>query len=82
MFLLKKMKITSKGQITIPVDIREKLGLLPDTEVEFEIVGEAVYLRKAQVKPSLGKSLVELMRGKATVKITTEEIMALTRQDG
>ena len=33
------MKITSKGQVTIPVEIREKLALLPNSEVEFEIVG-------------------------------------------
>jgi AbrB family looped-hinge helix DNA binding protein len=36
------MKITTKGQVTIPVEIREKLGLLPNTEVEFEVVGKAV----------------------------------------
>ena len=36
------MRITSKGQVTIPMDIREKLGLLPNTEVEFEIDRDAV----------------------------------------
>ena len=76
------MRITSKGQVTIPVEIREKLGLVPNTEVEFEVIGDAVYLKKAKVNPNLGKSLVEMMRGKATVKMTTDEIMALTRQDG
>jgi len=30
------MRITSKGQVTIPKDIRERAGLLPNTEVEFE----------------------------------------------
>jgi bifunctional DNA-binding transcriptional regulator/antitoxin component of YhaV-PrlF toxin-antitoxin module len=29
------MKITSKGQVTILLEIRQKLGLLPNTEVEF-----------------------------------------------
>ena len=33
------MRITSKGQVTIPVEIREKAGLLPNTEVEFELDG-------------------------------------------
>ncbi len=75
------MKITSKGQVTIPVEIREKLGLIPNTEVEFEVIGDAVYLRKAKVNFNSAKSLVERMRGKATVKMTTDEIMALTRQD-
>jgi AbrB family looped-hinge helix DNA binding protein len=42
------MRITSKGQVTIPQDIRERIGLLPDTEVEFEVVGNAVTIRKAR----------------------------------
>ena len=75
------MKITSKGQVTIPVEIREALGFLPNTEVEFEVYGDALYLKKVKSSTNPGKSLVELMRGKATIKMTTEEIMALTRQD-
>ena len=75
------MKITSEGQVTIPIEIREALGFQPNTEIEFEVCGDALYLKK--VKPGInpGKSLVELMRGKATVKMTTKEIMELTRQD-
>jgi AbrB family looped-hinge helix DNA binding protein len=42
------MKITTKGQVTIPIEIREKLGLLPNTEVEFEVVGRAVRMRKVR----------------------------------
>jgi AbrB family looped-hinge helix DNA binding protein len=75
------MRITSKGQVTIPVEIREQLGLTPNTEVEFEIIGDAVYVKKTKAKPNPGKTLIEMMRGKATVKMTTDEIMALTRQD-
>ena len=33
------MRLTSKGQVTIPQEIRERLGLLPQIEVEFEIDG-------------------------------------------
>ncbi len=40
------MRLTSKGQVTIPQDIREKLGLLPLTEVEFDVVGDSVRIRK------------------------------------
>ncbi|QEI43613.1 hypothetical protein BMF77_04233 [Dolichospermum sp. UHCC 0315A] len=75
------MRITSKGQVTIPVEIREQLGLTPNTEVEFEIIGDAVYVKKTKAKSTPGKTLIEMMRGKATVKMTTDEIMALTRQD-
>lgn len=33
------MRVTSKGQVTIPVGIRERFGFLPDTEVEFVVEG-------------------------------------------
>ena len=41
------MRFTSKGQVTIPIEIREALGLLPNTEVEFEIDRGAVRMKKA-----------------------------------
>jgi len=78
------MKITTKGQVTIPVEIREKLGLLPNTEVEFEVVGKAVRMRKVQRAGSAarrGKSIVERLRGRGSVRMTTDEILALTRAD-
>jgi len=76
------MKITTKGQVTIPIEIREKLGLLPDTEVEFEIVGTAVRMRKVRSAGRRGKSIVERMRGRGSVRMSTDEILALTRGDG
>ena len=48
------MRITSKGQVTIPQDIRERLGLLPYSEVEFEIDGDSVRVRKARQKRTRG----------------------------
>ncbi len=73
------MRITSKGQVTIPIEIRERLGLHPNTEVEFEIVGQTVRLRKARGRQGRGRALVEQLRGTATRGMTTDEIMALTR---
>jgi AbrB family looped-hinge helix DNA binding protein len=78
------MKITTKGQVTIPVEIREKLGLLPNTEVEFEVVGKAVRMRKIRRAGGTGrrgKSIVERLRGRGSVRMTTDEILALTRGD-
>lgn len=78
------MKITTKGQVTIPVEIREKLGLLPNTDVEFEVVGKAVRMRKvrrAKGTGRRGKSIVEALRGRGAVRMTTDEILALTRGD-
>lgn len=76
------MRITTKGQVTIPVEIREKLGLLPNSEVEFEIVGNAVRMRKvrrAKHAERCGKSIVERLRGRGSVKMSTDSILALTR---
>jgi AbrB family looped-hinge helix DNA binding protein len=73
------MRITSKGQVTIPIEIREKMGLLPNTEVEFKITGSTVFLRKAGSSSERSRSLINQMRRKATVKMTTDEILALTR---
>ena len=41
------MRITSKGQVTIPAEIRERAGLLPETEVDFEFDGEVVRIVRA-----------------------------------
>jgi AbrB family looped-hinge helix DNA binding protein len=41
------MRVTSKGQVTIPVEVRERAGLLPGTEVAFEVDGDSVRLVKA-----------------------------------
>ena len=76
------MRITTKGQVTIPVEIREKLGLLPNSEVEFEVVGQAVRMRKvrrAKESGRRGKSIVQRLRGRGSVRMTTDEILALTR---
>lgn len=74
------MRLTSKGQVTIPQEIRERLGLLPHTEVEFEIEGDAVRIRKARKSSSRGGQIVAHMRGRGTTRMTTDQIMALTRE--
>jgi AbrB family looped-hinge helix DNA binding protein len=74
------MRITSKGQVTIPIEIREKAGLLPETEVEFRISGNNVILRKVASPSKRSRDLIGRMRGKATRKMTTDEILALTRE--
>lgn len=73
------MKITTKGQVTIPADIRVRLGLLPNTEVEFAIRGDVAVLKKARRPTARGRRLITHLRGRATVRLTTDQIMALTR---
>lgn len=73
------MRVTSKGQVTIPRNIRQKLGITPQSEVEFVIEGNTVRLKTVTGAESKGKRLVDSLRGRATVRMTTDEIMALTR---
>jgi AbrB family looped-hinge helix DNA binding protein len=76
------MRITSKGQVTIPIEIRERVGLLPHTEVRFEVEGNAVrILRDENSTGGRGERLLARMRGRATSGMSTEEIMALTRRE-
>ncbi len=77
------MRVTSKGQVTIPQELRDKYGFLPQTDVTFVEEGERVYLVKQSetTAPRRGQRLIAQLRGRATVRMTTEEILALTRGD-
>lgn len=71
------MKINTEGQITIPADIQEQLGLFPSTEIQLEVIGDTLHIRKPI--PNRGTQIIAAMRGKATRKLSTDEIMQLTR---
>lgn len=73
------MRVTDKGQVTIPIAIRQRLGIVPETEVEFEVVGDEVRMRKVETGQRRGRDLVRRLRGTGSVQMSTEEIMALTR---
>ena len=76
------MQITSKGQVTIPQEVRSRLGLLPHTEVEFEIAGDHARIRKVRSKEGSGVrglKALRALRGSANTRMSTDEIMALTR---
>lgn len=70
------MRVTSRGQVTIPADIREQSGLLPGTEVVFEVDGDVVRIAPAK---SRGARLVARLKGRGDVALSTDAIMALTR---
>ena len=73
------MRITTKGQVTIPLEVRERLGLLPHTEVEFTIRGNTAVLTKATGGTRRGRALVQRMRGRGSVRMSTDQILRLTR---
>jgi AbrB family looped-hinge helix DNA binding protein len=76
------MRITSKGQVTIPQKIREKFGLLPETEVEFIAGKNSVRIVKVSNtrRRTRGQALVRRLRGSAGSGMSTDEILALTRK--
>lgn len=73
------MRVTSKGQVTIPRKVRQQLGITPGSEVDFQLDDRGA--RLIRVSDGAGKDLAARMRGRATVAMSTEEIMALTRGD-
>ncbi len=73
------MRMTTKGQITIPQKLRERYGLLPDTEVAFEATDRGVLIHPAHDREEELDRRLARATGSATVPITTDEIMRLTR---
>ena len=70
--------VTRKGQVTIPKPVRDRLGIHPGSEVDFELTQDGPVLLRHLSKRALKPSRFERMRGTATSSLTTEQIMALT----
>lgn len=81
------MRVTSKGQVTIPKAIRDRAGIREGSDVEFHVDGDVVTLRRAKGRSRPGKSrgekTLEALRGSATGfrGMSTDEIMKLLRGD-
>jgi AbrB family looped-hinge helix DNA binding protein len=84
------MRVTSKGQVTIPIDIRDQFGIQPNTEVRFVVRNGSVVLEKAagrgtMKRPSRGDAIANRLRQSARratrSRMSTDELMALTRSD-
>jgi antitoxin PrlF len=73
------MKVTTKGQVTIPQELREQLRIRPGTEVEFKIDGKTLTLLPLAPGRKSTRSVAQRLRGRATVRMSTDEILALTR---
>ena len=74
------MKVTDKGQVTIPSPMRKKHGLLPHAEVDFVDHPNGVLVTRA-VKATRGKRvLAALLRG-GVVKGRTKDWLQMTRGD-
>ena len=72
------MRVTTKGQVTIPRNVREALGITPETEIDFIEENGRFYLVKTSSPKNVGK--FSKLRGIATANMSTDEILALTRE--
>lgn len=75
------MKITSKGQVTIPKEIRDRLGLLPGTEVEFVVENGEARVRRLAGGRTHGDEIVDrlLKANGGDIPLSTTEIMRMSR---
>lgn len=71
------MHVTAKGQVTIPKNIREELGIKPETDIDFREDNGRFYIVRISKPKITGK--FNKLRGIATAKMTTDEIMSFTR---
>ena len=70
--------LTSKGQVTIPKPVRERLGVKPGDDVTFDMTADGqVTIAKAGGKPR--RSRFAALLGHAGKGMSTDQIMALTR---
>lgn len=74
-----QVRITSKGQITIPQHVRQSLGLHPGDEVEVVVDGGVARIVQRGAQASRGRRTVESLLGKGDVSLSTDEITAMTR---
>jgi AbrB family looped-hinge helix DNA binding protein len=73
------MRVSGKGQVTIPKRLRDALGIGAGSEVRFEQADDTIVIHKVRDEPTLGDRLVERLRGRGDVVMSTDEIMSLVR---
>jgi AbrB family looped-hinge helix DNA binding protein len=73
------VRITSKGQVTIPQQVRRELGLEPGDEVTIVVRDGAATIVPTQGPSGRGRRIVNALLGRGDVELSTDEIMALTR---
>ena len=76
------MRITSRGKVTIPQDIRERLGLLPNTEVEFVVERGVAALRPRQGATTRAERIVGHLKSHGSkMRMSSKDLLALLRDE-
>ena len=75
------MRITTKGQVTIPQHIREQLGLHPETEVEFSVERGAAVIRPKKGRPTIGELTVRRLKKGPRMTMSSKQLLGLLRDE-
>ncbi|MGC4111553.1 MAG: AbrB/MazE/SpoVT family DNA-binding domain-containing protein [Nocardioides sp.] len=73
------MKLNSKGQVTIPAELRHRHGFAEGDDVDVVERGGALVIEHRSPAHSRGGRIVNRMRGRATTNLSTDELMELLR---
>ncbi len=75
------MRLNSKGQVTIPAALRARHGLHEGDEVDVVDDGEVLRIVRNEASQTRGQRLVGRMRGRATTTMSTDQLLAMLRDD-
>jgi len=75
------MKLNTKGQVTIPAELRRSHGFVEGDEVEVVADGATLRIVHVGAGATRGERVVQRMRGRASAARSTDELMALLRDD-
>ncbi|TDD65922.1 AbrB/MazE/SpoVT family DNA-binding domain-containing protein [Jiangella aurantiaca] len=75
------MRLNSKGQVTVPAELRRKYGLREGDEVDVVESGGALQIVRRADAPSRGARAARRLRATASTGMSTDEIMALLRDE-
>jgi len=76
------VRVTRKGQVTIPQQVRAALGIAPGSQVEITARGDHAEIRLAGRLPTRGELIARRLEGSASGGLSSDELMALTRGEG
>jgi AbrB family looped-hinge helix DNA binding protein len=69
---MRYVTMTEKGQITVPVEIRRSLGLLPGKKLNISLNGDDIVIQKPAALEEVRQRLKAEMNGKGTSRVKTE----------
>jgi len=76
------IKVTSKGQVTLPADIRKKLHISKDTYIAVDIIGDYIIMKKVGLKlKELSDIIQKNVKEKGVTKKEIEKVILESRKE-